>query len=193
MYGSEINFYDDYKYRNIEEEERLINSLKKYGIELDEKGKTTLDIDTFFNFIENDIKKLDKNIIIKMNKNIKKQEIENIQMKLNLKNNWFDVEGEIILKDNKKIDLSNIRNRKNNFIVLKDDTFIKIPPKIMEKLEDLKIKKNKIEIESYNIYSILNNKEIKIETLDENTKQFIENLKKFETIKEYEVPELKIL
>ncbi|WGS65766.1 DEAD/DEAH box helicase [Marinitoga aeolica] len=191
LYGTEIEFYNDYKYRNYDEENRLLNSLKNAGIELDEKGKGTLDIDSFFEFIDNKIRSLDKNIIIKMNKNIKRQEIESIQMKLNLKNNWFDVEGEITLKDNKKIDINILRNRKDNFIVLKDDTIIKIPEKILEKLEDLKFKKNKVEIESYNIYSFLNNPNLELESLDKKTKSFIEKIKNFEKIKEYEIPELK--
>ncbi|KAF2956126.1 DEAD/DEAH box helicase [Marinitoga sp. 38H-ov] len=189
LYGTEIDIYSDYKYKNVEEEQRLLNSLKKVGIELDEKGKATLDIESFFEFID---KKIDKNIIIKMNKNIKRQEIESIQMKLNLKSNWFDVEGDILLKDNKKLDINILRNRKDNYIILNDDTIIKIPEKILEKLEDLKIKKDKIEIESYNIYSFLNNPNLEIESLDEKTRAFIENIKNFEKIKEYEIPELKI-
>ncbi|GAB6189803.1 hypothetical protein JCM30566_15450 [Marinitoga arctica] len=192
LYNSEIDFYENYKYRNIEEENRLIDSLEKFNIILNEKGRATLDIESFFNFIENDLEKLDKNITIKMNKNIQKHEIKNIHMKININNNWFDVNGEIILKNNKKIDLSNLKNRKNNFIIIKDETFIEIPPKILEKLEDLKIKKDKIEINSYNIYSILNSKDIEINSLDKKTKQFIDNIKEFDKIKEYDIPELKI-
>ncbi|SHF01399.1 Superfamily II DNA or RNA helicase, SNF2 family [Marinitoga hydrogenitolerans DSM 16785] len=192
LYGKEIELNEDYNKKNIEEEKKLLESLKNAGIELDGKGHAILEIDQFFDFIENKIKSLDKNIIIKMNKNIKKQEIENIHIKLNLRNNWFNVEGEIELKDKKKIDLNAVKNRKNNFIVLKDETFIKIPNKILEKLNDLKFKENKIEMESYNIYSLLNEKDFKIETLDKNTKTFIENIKNFERIKEYDIPELKI-
>ncbi|MBM7560154.1 DEAD/DEAH box helicase [Marinitoga litoralis] len=192
LYGKEVELYNDYIHRNIEEENRLIDSLKNVGVELDERGKCVLDIESFFEFINHKIKLLDKNIIIKMNKNIKWKEIESINMKLNLRTNWFDVEGEITLKDNKKIDINVLRNRKDNFIVLKDDTIIKIPEKILEKLEDLKFKKDKIEIESYNIYSFLNNPNLELESLDEKTKSFIENIKNFEKIKEYEVPELKM-
>lgn len=192
LYGKEVELYNDYIHRNIEEENRLIDSLKNVGVEFDERGKCVLDIESFFEFINHKIKLLDKNIIIKMNKNIKWKEIESINMKLNLRTNWFDVEGEITLKDNKKIDINVLRNRKDNFIVLKDDTIIKIPEKILEKLEDLKFKKDKIEIESYNIYSFLNNPNLELESLDEKTKSFIENIKNFEKIKEYEVPELKM-
>ncbi|KLO21708.1 DEAD/DEAH box helicase [Marinitoga sp. 1155] len=192
LYSNEVEFYEDYKHRNLEEEEKLINSLKNAGIELDNQGKGFLEIESFFDFIENKIKNLDKNVIVKMNKNIKMHEIKSMKLNLNLKNNWFDIDGEIELKDNRKIDLNIAKNRKNNFIILKDETFIKIPPKILEKLEEIKFKDEKIEIEVYNIYSLLNSKELKINTIDDKTKQFIENIKNFEKIKEYEIPELKI-
>ncbi|AEX86097.1 DNA/RNA helicase, superfamily II, SNF2 family [Marinitoga piezophila KA3] len=192
LYGKEINFYDEYKYRNYDLERKLLKNLEEVNVFLDEKGQYSMEINDFFEFLENGMKKLDKNIIIKMNRNIKFHEVENIKMQLNMKNSWFDVEGSLELKGNKRIDISYLRNRKNNFIVLKDETFIKIPEYILEKLEDLKVKKEKITVESYNIYSLLNSENIEIDTLDEKTKKYIEKVKSFEKIKEYEIPELKI-